>query len=80
MCCLFASLLIGTIFGAIGKIPYLEIFADIGGFAKAGRMVWIWLPVGNAGDRCPRMIDFVVIADIRLCRESKWQRKKKEKI
>lgn len=32
---LFASLLIGTIFGAIGMIPHLEIFATIGGFAKA---------------------------------------------
>ncbi len=32
---LFASLLIGTIFGAIGMIPHLEIFANIGNFAKA---------------------------------------------
>ena len=32
---LFASLLIGTIFGAIGMIPHLEIFATVGGFAKA---------------------------------------------
>ena len=32
---LFASLLIGTIFSAIGMIPHLEIFATIGNFAKA---------------------------------------------
>jgi DNA polymerase-3 subunit delta len=32
---LFASLLIGTIFGAIGMIPHMEIFATIGNFAKA---------------------------------------------
>ncbi len=33
---LFASLLIGTIFGAIGMIPHLEIFKEIG---DAGKMV-----------------------------------------
>ena len=32
---LFASLLIGTIFKAIGMIPYLGIMADIGGYAQA---------------------------------------------
>lgn len=32
---LFASLLIGTIFSAIGLIPGLELFNDIGSFAKA---------------------------------------------
>ena len=32
---LFASLLIGTIFSALGMIPHLEILAEIGGFAKA---------------------------------------------
>ena len=32
---LFASLLIGTIFKAIGMIPKLEIFATIGGYAQA---------------------------------------------
>ena len=32
---LFASLLIGTIFKAIGMIPNFEIFATIGGFAQA---------------------------------------------
>ncbi len=32
---LFASLLIGTIFNAIGMIPYLGIMSDIGGYAKA---------------------------------------------
>ncbi len=32
---LFASLLIGTIFKALGMIPYLGILADIGGFAQA---------------------------------------------
>ena len=32
---LFASLLIGTIFTAIGKIPKLEFFAQIGAFAQA---------------------------------------------
>ena len=32
---LFASLLIGTIFKAIGMIPYLEIMAEIGGYAQA---------------------------------------------
>ena len=32
---LFASLLIGTIFGALGMIPHMEIFAEIGNFAKA---------------------------------------------
>lgn len=32
---LFGSLLIGTIFKAIGLIPYLEIFAEIGGYAQA---------------------------------------------
>lgn len=31
---LFASLLIGTIFGAIGMIPHMEVFATIGSFAK----------------------------------------------
>ena len=32
---LFASLLIGTIFKALGMIPHLEILAEIGGFAQA---------------------------------------------
>lgn len=32
---LFASLLIGTIFKAIGMVPYLGIMADIGGYAQA---------------------------------------------
>ncbi len=32
---LFASLLIGTLFNALGMIPHLEIFATIGGFAQA---------------------------------------------
>ena len=32
---LFGSLLIGTIFSAIGMIPYLGVFADIGKFAQA---------------------------------------------
>ncbi len=32
---LFASLLIGTIFKALGMIPNLEILAEIGGFAQA---------------------------------------------
>ncbi len=32
---LFASLLIGTIFKAIGLIPHLDIFAEIGGYAQA---------------------------------------------
>lgn len=32
---LFASLLIGTIFKALGMIPHLEILAQIGGFAQA---------------------------------------------
>lgn len=32
---LFASLLIGTIFKALGMIPYLGVLADIGGFAQA---------------------------------------------
>ena len=32
---LFASLLIGTIFGALGMIPHMELFAEIGNFAKA---------------------------------------------
>ena len=32
---LFGSLLIGTIFKAIGLIPYLEIFAQIGGYAQS---------------------------------------------
>lgn len=32
---LFGSLLIGTIFKAIGMIPHLEVFATIGGFAQA---------------------------------------------
>ena len=32
---LFASLLIGTIFKALGMIPRLEILAEIGGFAQA---------------------------------------------
>ncbi len=32
---LFASLLIGTIFKAIGMIPYLGIMAEIGGYAQA---------------------------------------------
>lgn len=32
---LFASLLIGTIFKAIGLIPHFEIFAQIGGYAQA---------------------------------------------
>lgn len=32
---LFASLLIGTIFKAIGMIPHLGIMADIGGYAQA---------------------------------------------
>lgn len=32
---LFASLLIGTIFKAIGMIPHLEFFATIGGYAQA---------------------------------------------
>jgi len=32
---LFASLLIGTIFKALGMIPHLEILAEIGGYAQA---------------------------------------------
>lgn len=32
---LFASLLIGTLFGALGMIPHMEIFGEIGNFAKA---------------------------------------------
>ncbi|MBQ1244264.1 MAG: PTS sugar transporter subunit IIC, partial [Clostridia bacterium] len=32
---LFGSLLIGTIFKAIGMIPHLEVFATIGGFAQS---------------------------------------------
>jgi len=32
---LFASLLIGTIFKALGMIPHLSILADIGGYAQA---------------------------------------------
>ena len=32
---LFASLLIGTIFSALGMIPKLEVLKEIGGFAKA---------------------------------------------
>jgi len=32
---LFASLLIGTIFKALGMIPYLGVLAEIGGFAQA---------------------------------------------
>ena len=32
---LFASLLIGTIFKAIGMIPKLEFMATIGGYAQA---------------------------------------------
>lgn len=32
---LFASLLIGTIFKALGMIPYLSVLAEIGGFAQA---------------------------------------------
>lgn len=32
---LFASLLIGTIFNAIGMIPHLKVFAKIGGYAQA---------------------------------------------
>ena len=32
---LFASLLIGTIFKALGMIPHLEILVDIGGYAQA---------------------------------------------
>ena len=32
---LFASLLIGTIFKALGMIPHLGVLAEIGGFAQA---------------------------------------------
>ena len=32
---LFASLLIGTIFKALGMIPHLEFLAQIGGYAQA---------------------------------------------
>ena len=32
---LFGSLLIGTIFKAIGLIPFLSVFAQIGGYAQA---------------------------------------------
>ena len=32
---LFGSLLIGTIFKAIGLIPFLSVFAEIGGYAQA---------------------------------------------
>lgn len=32
---LFASLLIGTIFKALGMIPYLGVLAEVGGFAQA---------------------------------------------
>ena len=34
---LFGSMLIGTIFNAIGLIPFLAVFAEIGGYAQALR-------------------------------------------
>ena len=42
---LFASLLIGTIFKALGMIPHLEFLAEIGGYPS--RSKWILLRVNS---------------------------------
>ena len=58
---LFASLLVGTIFGTIGEQSGLKLLVDIGAFAKAATGPAMAVAVGHAL-QCPPLVLFSLVA------------------